>query len=129
MFEKRELRKEDIFGMRLWLLDLSDRLEPKESKGDKLVYKLGRQCEKLKEEAAAFENAVKDLRVEHGTYEDGRFIVKEDSPKLKDFEQAINALKNEEVEVEFLSRKIEESELESVKGLGIKDFDYMTNFM
>ena len=129
MFEKKKLSKKDVYELRLWLLNLSDRLEAKDSTGDKLIYKLGRQSEKLKTESVAFEDEMKDLRVQFGTLKDGGFVVEAGSDNYDKFEKAFNKKKLEEVEVDFLSRKIEESELESVKGISIKDFDFLNYFM
>lgn len=128
MFEKRSLKNKDIYELRLWLLDLSKRLESKSSNGDKLVYKLGRQSEKLKEMATTIENKMTDLRVEYGTYNDGQIVVEKDTEQFDLFKDAFESLMQEKEEVEFLSRKIEDSELEEVKGITIADFDFLHLF-
>lgn len=129
MFEKKELKKEEVYQLRLWLLNLSDRLESRGEDGDKVMFKLGRQCEKLKAEAMAFEDDIKNLRVEYGTLTDKGFEVKEGTSNYKKFEEGLNNLKAEKVEVDFLSRRISEAEMEKVKGISIKDWDFLPYFV
>lgn len=129
MFEKKELKKEEVYQLRLWLLNLSDRLESRGEDGDKVMFKLGRQCEKLKSEAMAFEDDIKNLRVEYGTLTDKGFEVKEGTNNYKKFEEGLENLKAEKVEVDFLSRRISEAEIEKVKGISIKDWDFLPYFV
>jgi len=130
MFTERELELQEVYSIRAWLIDFSNRVEPLTEEGRKIVYRFGRQFKQLRPFALELETAMADLRVKHGIFKDGKFVVLHESKELLSaWEKDVDAISKKKVKAPFLSNKLTEANLtDDLSGIKVSDGDFLEYF-